>query len=186
MGRYSIIGLPARTIVKVTENRVQIITDDAVVEETETDDPLTFIEEFQQRFDVAEADGLPRFFGGLVGYFSYDTVRYVEKRLQPSISGDRLDTPDIVLMVSEEVVVVDNLEGRMKMISLVDADDPEAENRMRRVLQDREASLALPVQGLEHGSANQTLRESDFVSEFGEDALKRLSSELKSTRGLAM
>ena len=185
-GRYSIIGLPARTIVKVTENRVQIITDGAVVEETETDDPLTFIEEFQQRFDVAEVDGLPRFFGGLVGYFSYDTVRYVEKRLQPSISGDRLDTPDIVLMVSEEVVVVDNLEGRMKMISLVDADDPEAENRMRRVLQDREASLALPVQGLEHGSANQTLRESDFVSEFGEDALKRLSSESKSTRGLAM
>ena len=77
----------------MTENRVQIITDGAVVEETETDDPLTFIEEFQQRFDVAEVDGLPRFFGGLVGYFSYDTVRYVEKRLQPSISGDRLDTP---------------------------------------------------------------------------------------------
>ena len=69
MGRYSIIGLPARTIVKVTENRVQIITDGTVVEETETDDPLTFIETFQQRFDVADVEGLPRFFGGLVGYF---------------------------------------------------------------------------------------------------------------------
>ncbi|NCF76636.1 MAG: anthranilate synthase component I [Proteobacteria bacterium] len=178
-GRYSIIGLPARTIVKVTNERVQIITEGTVVEEVETDDPLTFIEEFQQRFDVAEVEGLPRFFGGLVGYFGYDTVRYVEKRLQPSISGDRLDTPDIVLMISEEVVVVDNLEGRMKMISLVDADDPDAENRMRHTLQDREASLALPVQGLEHGNANQTLSESDFVSEFGEDAFKEAVEHIK-------
>ena len=77
----------------MTEDRVQIITDGAVVEETETDDPLTFIEEFQQRFDVAEADGLPRFFGGLVGYFSYDTVRYVEKASAAQYFRRSLDTP---------------------------------------------------------------------------------------------
>ena len=107
----------------------------------------------QARFDVANLDELPRFFGGLVGYFGYDTVRYVEKRLQPSIAGDRLDTPDIVLMVSEEVVVFDNLEGRMKMISLIDADDVSAQDRMHRRLQEREAALAQPVTGLEHGNA---------------------------------
>ena len=106
-GRYSIIGLPAKTIVKVNARRVQIITDGQISEEVETDDPLTFIEAFQNRFEVSGIDDLPRFFGGLVGYFGYDTVRYVEKRLQPSIANDRLDTPDIVLMVSEEVVVVD-------------------------------------------------------------------------------
>ena len=178
-GRYSIIGLPARTVLKVNDRRVQVLTDNEIVEEVETDDPLSFIEAFQARFDVANLDELPRFFGGLVGYFGYDTVRYVEKRLQPSIASDRLDTPDIVLMVSEEVVVFDNLEGRMKMISLVDADDVGAQDQIHRRLQEREAALALPVTGLEHGNANQTLRESDFVSEFGEEAFKEAVETIK-------
>ena len=155
-----------------------MLTDNEIVEEVETDDPLSFIEAFQARFDVANLDQLPRFFGGLVGYFGYDTVRYVEKRLQPSIAGDRLDTPDIVLMVSEEVVVFDNLEGRMKMISLIDAEDVGA-RPMHRRLQEREAALALPVTGLEHGNANQTLRESDFVSEFGEEAFREAVETIK-------
>ena len=178
-GRYSIIGLPARTVLKVNDRRVQVLTDDEISEEVETDDPLSFIEAFQARFDVANLDELPRFFGGLVGYFGYDTVRYVEKRLQPSIADDRLDTPDIVLMVSEEVVVFDNLEGRMKMISLIDADDVSAQDRMHRRLQEREAALAQPVTGLEHGNANQTLRESDFVSEFGEEAFQKAVETIK-------
>lgn len=178
-GRYSIIGLPARTIVKVTLHHVQVITDGKVTEDVTTDDPLSFVEAFQNRFEVAEVEGLPRFFGGLVGYFGYDTVRYVEKRLQPSMQDDRLDTPDIVLMVSEEVVVVDNLEGRMKMISLVDADDPNAEYGMRQILRQREEALAQPVRGTEHGTANQVLRESDFVSEFGEDAFKEAVETIK-------
>jgi anthranilate synthase component 1 len=178
-GRYSIIGLPAKTIVKVNARRVQIITDGQISEEVETDDPLTFIEAFQSRFEVSGIDDLPRFFGGLVGYFGYDTVRYVEKRLQPSIANDRLDTPDIVLMVSEEVVVVDNLEGRMKMISLVDADDPDAAAAMRQMLEQREVSLAIPVSGLQHGSANKTLSESDFESEFGEAEFKEAVETIK-------
>jgi len=178
-GRYSIIGLPARTVLRVNDRRVQVLNDDEIVEEVETDDPLSFIEAFQARFDVANLDELPRFFGGLVGYFGYDTVRYVEKRLQPSIADDRLDTPDIVLMVSEEVVVFDNLEGRMKMISLIDADDVSAQARMHRRLQEREAALAQPVTGLEHGNANQTLRESDFVSEFGEEAFQEAVESIK-------
>ncbi len=178
-GRYSIIGLPARTVLKVNDRRVQVLTDDEIVEEVETDDPLSFIEAFQARFDVANLDELPRFFGGLVGYFGYDTVRYVEKRLQPSIADDRLDTPDIVLMVSEEVVVFDNLEGRMKMISLIDADDVSAQDQMHCRLQEREAALAQPVTGLEHGNANQTLRESDFLSEFGEEAFQEAVESIK-------
>ncbi len=178
-GRYSIIGLPARTVLKVNDRSVQVLTENEIVEEVETDDPLSFIEAFQARFDVANLDELPRFFGGLVGFFGYDTVRYVEKRLQPSIVGDRLDTPDIVLMVSEEVVVFDNLEGRMKMISLVDAGDVGAQDQMHRRLQEREAALALPVTGLEHGNTNQTLRESDFVSEFGEEAFQEAVETIK-------
>lgn len=83
-GRYSIIGLPARTVLKVTGKQVTITTDGNVVEQTQCDDPLAFIEAFMSRYRVAPIEGLPRFYGGLVGYFGYDTVRYVEKRLADS------------------------------------------------------------------------------------------------------
>ena len=115
---------------------------------------------------------MPRFFGGLVGYFGYDTVRYVERRLAHSTPPDKLNTPDILLMVSEDVVVFDNLEGRMQLISLIDPDDPSARAQGEQRLLKFANQLAQPVQGLESGGSNQRVKESDFVSEFGEDAFK--------------
>ncbi len=56
-------------------------TDGVEVERAEVDDPLALIETFPTRYRVAPVDGLPRFTGGLVGYFGYDTVRYIEPRL---------------------------------------------------------------------------------------------------------
>ena len=123
-GRYSIIGLPARTIISVSGSHIEVKTDGEVVEALDSEDPLTFIEDFLDRFKVEGCDAMPRFFGGLVGYFGYDTVRYVERRLAHSTPPDKLNTPDILLMVSEDVVVFDNLEGRMQLISLIDPDDP--------------------------------------------------------------
>ena len=108
-GRYSIIGLPCRERLKVFNREVVIEKDDAVVERITVDDPLTFISEFQQRYQVEEYAGLPRFTGGLVGYFGYETIRYIESRLDTDDKPDPLKTPDILLMVSEEVVVFDNL-----------------------------------------------------------------------------
>ena len=178
-GRYSIIGLPARTLIKVHGNKIEVITDKEVVESVESDDPLTFIEAFQARFNVTETEGLPRFFGGLVGYFGYDTVRYVEKKLANSTPKDTLNTPDIVLMVSEEVVVFDNLKGLMQMISLVDPDVPNSIDDMQNKLRARAESLSLPVTGVEHGTANQVIVESDFVSEFGEDAFKAAVEKIR-------
>ena len=178
-GRYSIIGLPARTLIKVHGHKIEVITDKEVVESVESDDPLTFIEAFQARFNVTETEGLPRFFGGLVGYFGYDTVRYVEKKLANSTPKDTLNTPDIVLMVSEEVVVFDNLKGRMQMISLVDPDVPNSIDDMQNKLRARAESLSLPVTGVEHGTANQVIVESDFVSEFGEDAFKAAVEKIR-------
>ena len=125
-GRYSIIGLPCRTIITVRGHHITVITDGALDEELDADDPLDFIEAYAARFNVAEVEGLPRFYGGLVGYFGYDTVRYVEKRLANSTPDDPLDVPDIMLMVSNDVVVFDNLKGRMQLISLADPDQPNA------------------------------------------------------------
>ena len=123
-GRYSIIGLPCRTVLKVTGHRVTVTSNGDTDEEVEVEDPLAFIEEFQARYRVAPHPELPRFSGGLVGYFGYDCVRFVEKRLEHSTPPDPLGTPDAVLMVSEEIIVFDNLRGRMQLISLVDPAEP--------------------------------------------------------------
>ena len=171
-GRYSIIGLPARTIISVSGSYIEVKTDGEVVEALDSEDPLTFIEDFLDRFKVEGCDAMPRFFGGLVGYFGYDTVRYVERRLAHSTPPDKLNTPDILLMVSEDVVVFDNLEGRMQLISLIDPDDPSARAQGEQRLLKFANQLAQPVQGLESGGSNQRVKESDFVSEFGEDAFK--------------
>jgi anthranilate synthase component 1 len=87
-----------------------------VLETHQVDDPLAFIEAFKARFRVPELDNLPRFHGGLVGYFGYDTIAYIEPKLRNTEKADPLNTPDIMMMVSDEVVVFDNLRGRMYVV----------------------------------------------------------------------
>ena len=111
---------------------------------------------------------LPRFYGGLVGYFGYDTVRYVEGRLRDSVPPDVLQTPDILLMVSEDVVVFDNVKGRMHLISLVDPTRPDIIQTTREKLAGWVRQLATTIPDIPAGQANQQVEESDFKSEFGE------------------
>jgi len=125
-GRYSIIGLPCRTVVRVYGQHIELRTDGELVEETDCDDPLQWIEDFQHRVRAPDLEGLPRFGGGLVGYFGYDTVRYIEPRLKDGVNEDTLQTPDILLMVSDEVVVFDNLAGKLVMVVHVDAGRDDA------------------------------------------------------------
>ncbi len=171
-GRYSIIGLPARTIITVRGNQISVSHDGEVTEQVESEDPLTFIEDFQSRYSVEDTGDLPRFYGGLVGYFGYDTVRYVEKRLRDTTPPDPLKTPDIMLMVSEEVVVFDNVKGRMQLISLVDPDQPGLVQQTRERLQHQVRVLQQAVPPVPESQANQKIEESDFASEFGEQAFK--------------
>ncbi|MEQ9452371.1 MAG: anthranilate synthase component I [Pseudomonadales bacterium] len=178
-GRYSIIGLPARTILKVTGNLVEVITAGEITESVETDDPLTFIEAYQARYQVQEIPDLPRFYGGLVGYFGYDTVRYVEKRLRDSTPPDSLNTPDILLMVSEDVVVFDNVKGRMHLISLVDPTLPNIEQQTREKLDGWVRQLARSTPDVPTGQANQQIEESDFKSEFGEAEFKQAVEKIR-------
>jgi anthranilate synthase component 1 len=120
-GRYSIIGLPCRKIVRVRGQRVTVEHAGEIVEALDCPDPLAWIQEFQNRYRVpATGEGLPRFIGGLVGYFGYDTIRYVEPKLARCPNPDPVDNPDILLLVSEDLVVFDNLAGRLYLITLVD------------------------------------------------------------------
>jgi len=128
-GRYSMIGLPSRTVLRVHGYQVSILEDGVEVESHEVEDPLAFVEAFKERYKVADIAGLPRFNGGLVGYFGYDCVRYVEKRLGACPNPDPLGVPDILLMVSDAVVVFDNLAGKMHAIVLV---DPSAEDALEQ------------------------------------------------------
>ena len=114
-GRYSFVGLPAVTRIEARRTLINVISN-ANVEEIEADDPLAFLETYLSRFKVAPHHGLPRFCGGLVGYFGYDVVRYIEKKLAGHARPDTIDTPDILLLLSEELVVVDNLSGKLYLI----------------------------------------------------------------------
>lgn len=120
-GRYSIIGLPCRKIIRVRGQRISVEHAGEIVETVHVDDPLAWISAFQGRYRVpTTGDGWPRFIGGLVGYFGYDTIRYIEPKLAQCPNPNPLDNPDILLLVSEDVVVFDTLAGRLYLITLVD------------------------------------------------------------------
>ena len=128
-GRYSFIGLPARTFLRSSgfgaQARTEVVTDGAVVE-TSDRNPLDFIADYQTRFKVALQPGLPRFCGGLAGYFGYDVVRYIEKKLEASCPPDELQCPDILLLQCEELAVIDNLSGKLHLMVYVDPAAPDA------------------------------------------------------------
>ena len=128
-GRYSFIGLPARTFLRSSgfgaQARTEVVTDGAVVE-TSDRNPLDFIADYQSRFKVALRPGLPRFCGGLAGYFGYDVVRYIEKKLEATCPPDELHCPDILLLQCEELAVIDNLSGKLHLIVYVDPAIPDA------------------------------------------------------------
>ncbi|CAN5352760.1 anthranilate synthase component I [soil metagenome] len=132
-GRYSFIGLPARTLLRATGFKTEIVTDGEVVE-TNEGNPLDFIETYQKRFKVALRPGMPRFCGGLAGYFGYDTVRYMEPRLAKVVKEGGIDTPDIMLLQTEELAVIDNLSGRLYLIVYADPAQAEAFSRAKRRL----------------------------------------------------
>ena len=124
-GRYSFIGLPARTLLRATGQRSEIVTDGRVVE-THEGNPLDFIAEVQARFKPALRPGLPRFCGGLAGYFGYETVRFIEKKLDGVRKPGGIGTPDIQLLQTEELAVIDNLSGRLYLIVWADPRTPDA------------------------------------------------------------
>ena len=168
--RYSLIGLPSRTVLRVRGETLTVEENGQVVETMHTQDPLAAIEAFANRFVVPDLPGLPRFFGGLVGYFGYDTIRYVERRLANSTPPDDMDTPDILLMVSSDVVIFDNVSGRMKLVSLVPAGAPGAFEAAKEALAARARLLDASAPVIARSSANQPVDESDFVSAFGREA----------------
>ncbi len=178
-GRYSIIGLPSRTRITVNGQRLTVERDGQVAEAIETADPLAWIEAFQQRFRVPEMPGLPRFFGGLVGYFGYDTVGYIEPRLAGGRKHNPLETPDILLTVSDEVVVFDNLTGKLLVVVHADASDPDGLDKAQQRLTDLVATLRTPADLYREHAAVCEVSENDFVSGFSREDFETAVERIK-------
>jgi len=143
-GRYSFIGLPARTLLRASGRQIEVVTDGRVVESHEGN-PLDFIAEYQKRFKVALRPGLPRFCGGLAGYFGYDAVRHIEPKLAATNKPGGLNTPDILLLQCEELAVIDNLSGRLYLIVYADPGSAEAYFRGKKRLTELRDRLAYSV-----------------------------------------
>ncbi len=167
-GRYSIIGLPAKTRIVAHGFTVQVLQENKVLETHENANALDFVKQFQARFKTPPYEGLPRFTGGLAGYFGYETIRYIEKRLANTQKPDAIGTPDVLLMVSEEIAVVDNLSGKLYFIVYANPSDADAYENARKRLNDLVAQLRKTVAIPESAPTART----QANSEFGEDNFK--------------
>jgi anthranilate synthase component 1 len=144
-GRYSFIGLPAATRIEVRGDTCVEFHGERKVAEQRVADPLAYINDYLARFRAAQVAGLPRFCGGLVGYFGYDTVRYVEKRLASTKKKDELGTPDILLLLSEEIAIVDNLSGKLTLVVYAEPGKAGAFQAAQSRVKDLLAKLREPV-----------------------------------------
>jgi anthranilate synthase component 1 len=168
-GRYSIIGLAAPTRIVVQGHQVLVLTGQRIAEREEDSNPLEFIGKYMQRFRAPLTSGLPRFCGGLVGCFGYDTVRYVETRLTRTQKPGDLGTPDILLLLSEEIAVVDNLSGKLTLVVYAEPGVPGAYQKARARLKELLVRLRAPVSIPDEKPAASEAA----VSVFGEAAFKR-------------
>jgi anthranilate synthase component I len=167
-GRYSFIGLPARTRIIAHGRDVRVERDGELIESSADTNPLDFVQSYQARFKPAPLLGLPRYTGGLAGYFGYDTVRYIERRLARTQKPDVLGTPDVQLLLTEELAVVDNLASKLTFIVYADPAQPRAYAAARERLDALISSLREPVQI----PAAPAMAAVVAVSEFGEAGFK--------------
>lgn len=167
-GRYSFIGLASPTRIEVYGRSALLLTGNRLVERRDYGDPLNFVAEFMNRIKVPPNTGLPRFAGGLVGCFGYDTVRYIEPRLAQADKPDEIGTPDILLLLSEEIAIVDNLTGKLTLVVYAEPEVPgafkRAHKRLRELLARLRAPVTIPSEACTESAA--------AVSSFGEEAFK--------------
>ena len=165
-GRYSFIGLTAETVIKVYNYEVQVEKNGKLIQEKLVEDPLEWIEEYQNKFKVPQLDSLPDFNGGLVGYFGYEIVRYIEPKLAHINKTDELNVPDILLMVSNDLLVVDNLTSKVHIITHVNPNKESFEEGLEK-LSLIEANIK---KSFEYSSTpSENIKSEDFVSSFGRE-----------------
>jgi len=165
-GRYSIIGLPAKKIISVTGKKITIMENNKCVNEYNTDDPLAEIEKIQKSYKVPQIENMPRFNGGLVGYFGYETIKYIEPKLNKNNKKDPIGSPDILLMVSDEVIVFDNLSGKLFIIVHANPEKNDAYLNAKKRLDEVIEMLRNNKIKESQSDKSRDVDENDFVSGF--------------------
>ncbi len=170
-GRYSFIGLRSKSRIEVRGQEITHINEFGLSKQTVAD-PLDYLAAYQAQFRVATVPGLPRFAGGLTGYFGFETAHLIEPRLArfaaASPKPDPLGVPDILLLLTEELAVVDNLAGTISLIVYADPTRPDAYAKARARLQEIREQLRKPVRlPLQHAT---TVREP--TSQMGQAAFE--------------
>ena len=164
-GRYSIIGLPAKRVITFRGHAMEIRDNGLLIESREVADPFAEVEALRAEHSVPKLEGLPGFTGGLVGWFGFECIGYIEPRLAGGDKPDELDTPDILLMLSEELAVFDNLKGRLYLIVHADPREADAWQNAQSRLDALTAKLRQPGSYPAPITRN-VLDESHFVSGF--------------------
>ncbi|MFC3813424.1 anthranilate synthase component I [Lysobacter sp. GCM10012299] len=170
-GRYSIIGLPAQRVYAFAGHMLFVTEDGELVESRVVDDPFAEVERLRAAHSVPKIPGLPGFTGGLVGWFGFECIQYIEPRLAGAEKDgtqkpDELGTPDILLMQSDELAVFDNLKGRLYLIVHADPQEPRALARANRRLDELVHRLRQGGPGYPETLEGRALDEADFVSGF--------------------
>jgi anthranilate synthase component 1 len=169
-GRYSIIGLPCRRRYTLRGHTLRVSDSGRQISEEIVSDPLARIAQLQSEFNVPRLDELPLFGGGLVGYFAYETVQLIEPKLASGNKKDELDTADIELLLSEEVAVLDNLEGRLWLIVHADPAQPGAFERAQQRLDELEHRLRSAGTGYGLRVSGEAVEDKDFAYGFDREA----------------
>jgi anthranilate synthase component 1 len=175
-GRYSMIGLHAQTVIKVFDHEVRIEQEGELLESTEVKDPLAWVEQYLDQYKVPELEALPDFNGGLVGYFGYEIIRYIEPRLSNIDKPDELNVADILLMVSNDLVVFDNLLNQAFVITHIDPSKQSYKDALNR-LDEISSQIDQPLKSTNYQSDHIT--EQDFTSSFGEENYKNTVKKIQ-------
>jgi len=168
-GRYSIIGLPARRVIRVHGKRLVVTEEREVVDDRVVADPLAEIAAIKAQYRVPTIEGLPKFAGGLVGYFGYECASYIEPKIRADAKPDQLGMPDICLMLAEELAVFDNLKGKLYLIVNADPGEPRAWARAQRRLDSLVHRLRSTSAAYPDAVDTKAIDESHFVSSFPKD-----------------
>ncbi|MFT5425723.1 MAG: anthranilate synthase component 1 [Gammaproteobacteria bacterium] len=182
-GRYSIIGLGSSTILRISGHQLSIEENGKIIKEETVEDPLQAVELYHQEYRVPEIDGMPRFSGGMVGYFGYDCVRYIETRLNFSKQNncdkdDPLKCPDILLMVSEQLVVFDNLNGKMHIIVHANPKQNNVYEKAQKQLDDLAKKLTVALTDTPNENTRH-VEEKDFISGFTQEGFQQGVERIK-------
>ena len=176
-GRYSIIGMPAKKLIQVRQKTVEIIESGKTIFTENNSDPLGFIDQYLGNYKTPKDLDLPRFSGGLAGYFGYETIHYIEPKLIKEFIKDDLDLPDIHLMESDEVIVFDNLTGKLSIVVYANDDLSSYDHAINRL-----TNIELMIESQLKNEDAQSKKKVDDVkaeSEFGEKNFHQAVDKIK-------